>query len=596
MVSRVQKSSKNLSVQPSSISPISKSSSDLSKSTQDLLAPNQENLDSLCLTKKRVLEGLKVTSHDLPDDFLLTQLQKDELLNSLNKRILSLRFKIATKTKSTKEKLAKQKLENITRKVEASIAEKQKLQKKLNFLKDELDKKGKSEDFIKIQGKIEETKDMTAVLREESMLKEEELKETRKDLKEIKKILNGMTEIYVNVQGKMDEKRNEINDLNLKYFEMVLGTEDLEELEEKYKEAYYRSGRIKQEKELIQKKYKKIKGIYQKLQKFPTTVEHMLEDLKELDGFIESIIDEREIERILTDSKEKIADLKDTINEPLSKKLKVLDIAERKSSEVRVKFKENEKILKDLQKEVSKIDSKPLNVTLNELVSKLANLETNNKQNLENLGNELITLKKNVKVAKLGLKSALDQNQNTDFEINQLKTKIDAGANQLKLAQNSKKSEVSLQEELKSELSTLQKKVSKVKSDSFSKDQMNNPKRLKNLVTQVTVLHEELMKKDTQILKRMRDLLKSQKETKKIQKSIEGYEQKLLRTKEEQYNRVSEQIEKKDKEIKMLKEILKGNAGEIRAKDVVLSGIKKQLEFASPRIENGVKRRDVKSK
>lgn len=596
MVSRVQKSSKNLSVQPSSVSPISKSSSDLSKSSQDLLVPNQENLDSLCLTKKRVLEGLKVTAEDLPEDFLPTQLHKDELLNSLNKRILSLRFKVATKTKSTKEKLAKQKMENIARKVEASIAEKQKLQKKLNLVKDEFERKGKNEDFIKTNGKIEETKDLTEVLREESMLKGEELKETQKDLKEIKKILKGMTEIYVNVQGKMDEKRNEINDLNLKYFEMVLGTEDVEELEEKYKVAYVRTGRIKQEKEKIQKKFKKIKGLYEKIQKFPNTVEHMLEDLKELDGFIESIIDEREIERILTDSKEKIGDLKDTLNEPLSKKLKVLDIAERKSSFVRTKFKENDKILKDLQKLLSKIDSNPVNLALNEQVSKLANLETNNKQSLENLGNDLITLKKNVKVAKLGLKSALDKNQNVDFEVNKLKTKIDAGANQLKLGQNSKKGEVSLQEELKSELSTLQKKLTKLKSESFSKEQSNNSKRLKNLVTQVTVLHEELMKKDTQILKRMRDLLKSQKETKKIQKNIESHEQKLLRTKEAQYNRVSEQIEKKDKEISMLKEILKGNAGEIRAKDVVLSGIKKQLEFASPRMENGVKRRDVKSK
>jgi uncharacterized protein (DUF3084 family) len=121
------------------------------------------------------------------------------------------------------------------------------------------------------------------------------------------------------------------------------------------------------------------------------------------------------------------------------------------------------------------------------------------------------------------------------------------------------------------------------------KDANPDARKVKNLVTQVTVLHEELMKKDSQILKRWRELLKTQKESKKLQKSIQGYEIKIKQTSDEIYQKFNEEIEKKSKEIDMLKEILKGNAHEIKAKEVILSGIKKQLENIPNKNEKGEK-------
>jgi chromosome segregation ATPase len=518
-------------------------------------------------------------------------MRKDEILNSLNKRILSLKFKIATKTKSTKEKIAKQKVESVSKKLETAKSDTNKLEAKLSTLK--VDWEGKSRalesELEAVRGKINETFEITQLFKEENLLKAEELKETEKDLKDIKKILKNMTEIYINIQGKMDEKRYEINELNSKYFESVLNTEDFDELEAGFKDVFVQASRTKQEKEKIQKSYKKIKKTYEKIQKFPIIVENILENLKELDGFIESIIDEREIENILKDSKEKIEDLQDTLKDSLKKPFKVLEDPDRKSKTVRVKFKGNEKIMKDLEKDLNKLENHPLAVSLKENVSKLATMEQISKQNLESLAAELVGLKTKMKSSKEGFKNLLSLNQSADFDFNQVKIKNDTVANQLKLAQSFRKNDLSLQEELKNELNVLVKKADKSKSNALLKDANPDARKVKNLVTQVTVLHEELMKKDSQILKRWRELLKTQKESKKLQKSIQGYEIKIKQTSDEIYQKFNEEIEKKSKEIDMLKEILKGNAHEIKAKEVILSGIKKQLENIPNKNEKGEK-------
>lgn len=598
MVTPIQKSSKRLeNEQSKSQSPIKKSaSSNNTRLSTEMMTPNPENLESLCLTKRRVLEGLKIPTEDLPSDFLSSQMQKDEILNNLNKRILSLKFKIASKTKSTKEKIAKQKSESVSNKLETTKSDVEKLKSKLAALKNDWESKSKAieDELAKIKGKISNTKDETELIKEENYLKEDEMKEVQKDLKDLKKIMKNMSGIYLNVQGKLDQKRHEINELNSNYFELVLNMENEEELEAGFKDSFIVAARTKQEKEKVQKKFKKLKGLYQKIQKFPHTVENMLDNLKELDSFIESIIDEREIEKILSDTKEKIEDLTDTLNVSLSKPIKILNNLERKSKTVRGKYKENEKQLKDLEKEINKLNSNPQSTSLKDNLLKLSQIEQNNNINLENISNELLTSKEKVKISKDGFKNLLSLNQHADFEFNQLKIKSETISNQLKMSQTFKKNDLSLQEELKAELTLLMKKADKIKSSSFSKDHPDS-RKLKNLVTQVTVLHEELMKKDTQIVRKWRELRKSQKESKKIQKSIQSYELKIKQTNDEIYHKFNEQIEKKNKEIDMLKEILKGNANEIKAKEVILSGIKRQLEGVSPKVEKNLEKR-VKSK
>ena len=484
----------------------------------------------------------------------------------------------------------------MSQKLETTKVDVDKLKSKLSSLKNDWESKSKAieDELANIKGKISNTKDETELIKEENYLKEEEMKEVQKDLKDLKKIMKNMSGIYLNVQGKLDQKRHEINELNSNYFELALNMENEEELEAGFKESFIIAARTKQEKEKVQKKFKKLKGLYQKIQVFPHTVEYMLNNLKELDSFIESIIDEREIEKILSETKEKIEDLTDTLSVSLAKPIKILNNLERKSKTVKGKYKENEKQLKDLEKEINKLNSNPQTLALKDNLLKLSQIEQNNKVNLENISNELLVSKEKVKISKEGFKNLLSLTQHADFEFNQLKIKNETQANQLKMSQTFKKNDLSLQEELKTELSLLMKKADKIKSASFSKDHPDS-RKLKNLVTQVTVLHEELMKKDTQIIRRWRELRKSQKESKKIQKSIQSYELKIKQTNDEIYHKFNEQIDKKNKEIDMLKEILKGNANEIKAKEVILSGIKRQLEGVSPKVEKNLEKR-VKSK
>ena len=53
-----------------------------------------------------------------------------------------------------------------------------------------------------------------------------------------------------------------MDDLNYKYFEFVMGTEDVEELERVHREVYLEGGKKKELREKMKKKYKKIIWIY----------------------------------------------------------------------------------------------------------------------------------------------------------------------------------------------------------------------------------------------------------------------------------------------------------------------------------------------
>lgn len=591
MAAVTQKSTKALlkSTEKSPNISLTKSSSSRinAPASHELILPPVDNLDSLLLSRKRILEGLKFQYEDVPNELMAELLEKDNNLNGINKRILSLKFKIFSKTKSTKENLAKKLISGAKAKLQAENKDNQRLKERVKALSEEYDKKNKEAiaEMEKLRQKILELNDMGEIYSGELSEKNKEYDETFKDFKEVKKIYSGMNEIHNSIETKMEEKRLEIGNLMDQYYECMTQCDSLEDLEAYYTEIYVKSNSSKEDREQMKKKFKKAKNVFLKIQNYPVEINRLIENLQEVTGFIENIIDENDITRALNESKNIIEGLNDILDLSPPKPMKVLQDEEKKSRKAKAYIKDAEKKMVELNKAIQKVEGANVAKLLNDSRQQLMLSEQKNNEKMQNLQQEIKSFKQKAKPAKQNFGMFLKNNQKLENEFNVLKTKLEASNAKLAMFQNAKKNEINKQEELKNEINSLKKRIEKQRG-SVSEIESHVPeKKLHSIINQVTALHEEIMKKDTQIIKKIREQIKIKKETKQMQQSIEGMERKINQTKEELYSKVDEEINKKDKEIVMLKEIVKGNAQKIKSEEASLNSIRRQLE-QSPNIKS----------
>ena len=538
--------------------------------------PNLENLESLCLTKKRVLESLKIPTDEIKPELLAEQYEKDIILNAINLRILSLKYKTASKNKSTKQTLAKKKLNALEKKIKAIEVEKVEAEAKARALREELARKKESidEEKKKYKDKLGILQSEVNLGKEELEIKKIQIEDAAKDLQELEKLFSGMNEINKSIERKMEEKRAEGNEMSDKYYELAMNSEDIHEVERMYSETAVEKRRLIEEVESKSMRMKKVEIFYNKIKSYPKKISELFQSLQESSRFLENIIDEREISASLISSHALIAELKEIFQVSLSSRL---TISEKDPIDYDIELEEALNRLNTLNKSISTLETSSKNSSLNEIKKLASTSQEKNTQKIQQISQEIQNFVENYQTTRLSLEAQLKESQEKEVQIIQTKIKTDTIISKVTVLHNLKKSEINKQESLKNEINTLMKQEDKSKSSIHDKDTYVNEKKLTNLVTQVTAIHEEIMKKDTQIIKRTRESMNVEALISQIEENIQNIDAKIRETKEILYNRVSEDISKKDKEIDMLKEIVRGNASEIKSKDATLTGIKKLL-------------------
>ena len=573
-----------------SISYLSQNSSQLNSDVSTRFSVRSaENLDSLCLSRKRVLESLKLNNDEISPEFLLQQLEKDESLNTVNKQILSIKFKIACKTKSTKENQAKKALN--------AIKTKQVLVKKeSDAITEEI--KAQSDELIKKQKKIEEEKNDFFQRTEKIKEKNEEFKaeikkkisefdEVSQDLHELERISAGMIEINKNIEEKMDEKRKEISGIDDSYYQILLESYETADLEQIYAEIMAKKNSSQKKRENITKNFEEVMNPLQNVKNYFKKINELNENLKKTQEFLETILDENEIIESLTKSNKIIEELFSLSNISLDHPLN--SVSKEKEEKIDFPLKESESKLNNAIQALKKIESNSISKTFNEIKKQIKDNQEKNDEKIKSFKDQTEVFIQNTKTATENLKKILHENQEKSIELNQIKNKLNSVNTKVNFLVQAKKTDSKKQEELKTEINLLAKKLEKTKSGRFHKENIANEKKLINIVSHVTALHEDIMKKDTQIIKRTRELLKTEEDIKSIEDIIKNMDDKIKATKDEIFNRVGEEIAKKDKEIEMLKEIVKGNTSEIKAKEATLNGIKRQIDRVTPRLQKSNK-------
>ena len=415
-----------------------------------------------------------------------------------------------------------------------------------------------------------------------------EVEEARQDLKDIMKIFDGMNEIFFSVQEKMNEKMKEINDLNINYIELTSNTEDLELLDEVFKETYSQASSSKLLKDKMKKKFIKHRELYKSIQEFPNQTNQILANLTLLDNFIEEILDEKEVEKILLKSKETISSLLKSLEIPLQKPIKLQEIPERSSKSQRTLNATLDSNLKSLESSMQAFSSNQTFRNLELHLNSLKNQDSEFKTTQENIINSLDSLQQSLQELNSQMKSLVGFSHALDLQLKKLQTKKSSIEDLVALAQDSKKSDLNLQEELKSELASLERKLNRHKMNLDIIATPTESKKMRTIMNQMTVLHEELLKKDSNLLQKSFQLLQSTRSIKKTSKSLQSLDLKSESLKQEVLSKVQDQLESKSREIEMLKEIIRDNASEIRSKEAKVSHLRKQFE-SSLNSHNSVK-------
>jgi hypothetical protein len=550
---------------------------------QSLIVPKKESLVSFCLAKKQLLETMKINTNEIPPEIIAEQYEKDCILNSINKKILSLKYKTACSLKSTKETQTKKALNDLKLKIAAISKEKDFISQKIQHLNEEIANKEAEIHQEKIEFNEKEIRITleNQKLRTDLDEKIKQCEEATKDLEELEKISLGMSDINKTIDKKMEEKASEISNIHDQYYEIALKSDNIQYLQQFLSEVQDKNNKSLQVKEKLQKKYKKLKIFYKGLEHYTGKVNELEKRLKEPSQCLENILDEEEIKKSLENSNEIVNQLKTILSPSLPKLIK--NFFNKENVDTDLKTLEYE--LETLEQDLENIKSSDSSKNLEEIKKILLDRQENHNKNIKKSKEIVENIIEKSKKAKIDLEFQLNENQKAEIEINKLKNKAQSAKLKLSSIIKSKKVEAARQEEYKALL--IDKKPKKKAKYHLQRDLNTlSDKKINNMIIQVVSLHEDILKKDTQIIKRTRELIKSEEDSKKIEENIRTLEENINKIKDNVYKQVNEEINKKDKEIEMLKSLLKGNTSEIKHKTHELKTIITQLGIKTSRVKS----------
>ena len=198
-----------------------------------------ENLEVQIHSKKRILEILQEKTENLDEDIKHAMLVRDQQINSLNKTILGLRSELKAKEDLLKQNDHSSRISALQRELTELHEEKEQYDDNIQRMKDEFESNQANwydeKDSLMLQQEavVEEQQGLIAKLHS----KENEIKSVREDILQVSKIVNEMTAINHDLQKKVENLNELIEDYRRKFFLIQAKAEIIEELEVKYTES-----------------------------------------------------------------------------------------------------------------------------------------------------------------------------------------------------------------------------------------------------------------------------------------------------------------------------------------------------------------------
>jgi DNA repair exonuclease SbcCD ATPase subunit len=533
-----------------------------------------ENLEVMIHSKKRILEALEQKTENIDTELKQSIFVRDQQINTLNKNILGLKTELKTKDELIKQLNQTNMVASMQKQVSELLKVKEKYEENFAKMKKDLEASQANwydeKDSLMLQQEaiVEEQQGLIAKIN----AKDNEISSMKEDILQLSKIIGEMNSINKELQLKLESLNTSLEETSKKLYQAQIKSNSLEGLETNYMALVAEKKTI-----LVQlTECDRINSLYtifidNNLAQYIDTASRTLsENIKSLQ-IKGTDKDSYEILLSLQKHTEKIAsaieNLKAQADLDLNKKNKniiesaIITENENKIKELELKEKTLLSRLHDSALHYEKAKKEFFNTT--SALKKLS--ESFKDQNFS------LTEKNQALQADIGKKES---------EIQKLKSKTLHQNSRYENILGKNKELIQKDSENKVVISSLQSKI-----NSINEEKKNNnsqlairEKRVKAILAQIQILREEIFNKDSEILKKSREILKLEEISNDLKAHIQRISSKMKISDAETLNKISGEIEAKDKQIAMLKEMLRSSNLEVRAKETSISHYKKKSE------------------
>ena len=533
-----------------------------------------DDIENQLQSKKRTLELLSEQTESIDKEVQDQLLARDRHISSLNKTILELKTIIKSREDSRKD-----------RNWAKEFAEQE---KDLNDLKKS---KKSDEDHIKdlentidrLTREWEDDKEELIVLQE--TLKEEieefkglvnsrdsELQEVDSNMVQLQTIIENMTKLNHELHSKLELKNKEMEELNIKSHEYYVKSKQVDELERHMQD-------FMNERMNLEKKISSLLPQIENISRYNSILEWAEKNLevvedgikKQYEGLVK--VDPSHIEKAIIDVNFFFQELSNSIstirhnvqkNKPkvaeglspevnMRNQLKEMEIEMEKNNNYVKGFKDKEAALLEQIKAITVMMEKHRVEYKNDVL--LANKSNESyKEQIERLNEKVAVLRK--------------ENEKLAVDLSNSKLKYNHINGKFEQVNKRKKELQENEEDYKKNISELKEKLSAMIDLKKTSSRSSNTTeiKLKKVITQAQILRDEVFRKDS-------ELVKAARERTKLEQEIEGHKgthsklnAKMKTIEAETIERISKELEEKDRQIEILKEMLRAAHSEIKLK------------------------------
>lgn len=529
-----------------------------------------ENLEVQIHSRKRILEVLNEKTENIDGELKQSILVRDQQINTLNKTILGLKNELKSYEELAKSNDFSEKL-GVMQKTMAEMAkEKELYEENIMRIKEEFEEAKANWDDEKDSFMLQQE----AVVDEKQGLigkihaKDLEIKAVKDDILQMIKVGNEMTLINNDLLKKIQSLQENIEEYREKISEVQIKAELNEEIAVLYQKSLDEKKEIFQMFRASETKSEALKIIFDvEFKKDMNMLVNLLVAFQTDISKIEGMEDNMKYHQLI----DQIEVVKSTIkNAAISADQKNLtDFSEfnlGSSTDIR---------LKELE-----IKEKHFQNDFNELKNNSEKFKKDSTSTLSNLTKLVDTLRSQNF-------SILEKNQNLqsesekkDSDLHRYKSKLSHQQARLESALQKSKEILQKESEYKASLTNLQQKLNgMVEERKSSTNQLNiREKRIKSVLTQIQVLREEIFNKDSELLKKSRELIKLEHFLDSLKAQLQKVNTKNKLSDGEILAKVNTEIEAKDQQIAMLKEMLRASNQELKAKEGFISHYKRKSE------------------
>lgn len=543
-----------------------------------------DDLENIIQSKQRTLDLLNYQTETLDKEIQDQLLARDRHISELNRQILDLKSSAKSKDSARGgEKNLEKELDDQEKIISELKKENSELSEKLSRYEEDYEQK-----LRKWEEEKENLEILNNALEEESEglkgsieAKEVEIGDLITGITTLQTAVDKYTRLNSELLGNVDKVNNEIKGLNTKLYEANIKAAKANELERTIQD-YINQNYEKEVKNSRLMMYPDVLNRYLKVTEWVLQNLANVEEHAKLREETISKVTEENIQKELLDIKIFISDIItniSTIRASLKNSAPSISPEDRTTEDIlRQKLIDLEKEFNQLNKDASEARGKQqayieaiesLRSTQDRASFDFQNSMSKMKSQIEILKDS--TDKTNARIEKLVI-----ENEKNLSEIYSLKSKLAHLNGKQEHFVKKRKEFQDMEEQLRNEISQLKTKLNRAdpNRNAMRKNTTAEEMRIKKAMSQLQILRDELFRKDTDLVRKAREMIKMEKEMEKERSNNQKMHGRMKTIEAEIIAKVSQDLEEKDRQIEILKEMLRCAHSDIKLKDTQLNNIR----------------------